>query len=302
MPIFVFILLVSLPYFTFSQKNLNPTFSTFKGTAYELPKKKYNFKYHPKFEKQTPIAKLEWNKIDIPETPDVNMIPEIGKRYGYCILFNSVMNIKEKGWYKFSLTSDDGSVLWIDKKVVVQNDGTHQMRLQEDSIALQKGIYPIKIWYYQGFPDRYGIQFKSSYYRKLNPGEKTTPLEKPIYKNLKMVIPNQILNFEHDKFTLEAEGKFFLDSLCNKILTYDNISKLIISGHTDNIGNDSYNAQLSMKRSIAVREELKKRLFPKIQFFEVKGFGESKPIDENTSAQGRAKNRRVEIEIIFKPK
>lgn len=290
-------------HFLFSQKTVNPAnpvFDTFKGTAYELPRKKFNFKYHPKYEKQIPIAEFEWKEINIPETSTKHPFPDVDKKYGFAIIFKSQMTIKYKGWYKFSLNSDDGSVMWIDKKAAVLNDGTHQMRFQQDSIALEPGVYPIKIWYCQSFPDRYGIEFKSKFYRRLKPEETITPLLPAISKNLKMIIPNQILNFEHNKFQVDASAQVFLDSICNKILTFENISTIKISGHTDNVGNEKYNAELSIKRAATIREEFMKRIKLNHIKYEVKGYGESKPIDNNNTLEGKAKNRRVEIEIIQK--
>ncbi|MEM6966915.1 MAG: OmpA family protein [Bacteroidota bacterium] len=283
--------------FVFSQKNYDPIFASFKGTAYELPRKKYNFKYHPKYEKQKPIGTLEWEKIDIPETPDKEVIPEIGKKYGYCIIFKSEMKIEKEGWYKFALNSDDGSILWIDKKAVVLNDGTHQMRFKEDSIALRPGNYPIKIWYYQGFPDRYGIQFSGKYYRDFLANETAANLASSVAKPMKMIIPNQILNFDHNQYRLDATAKIFMDSIANKILTYQNISKIKITGHTDNVGKNDFNLDLSMRRANTIRIELEKRISNQNIKYEVEGLGESQPIEDNSTAAGRAKNRRVEIEI-----
>lgn len=289
---------ISITPILFAQENFDPQFETFKGTAYELPRKKYNFKFHPKYEKQTPIGQLEWKEINIPETPDTEMIPEIGKRYGYCIIFKSKMKIEKEGWYKFSLNSDDGSILWIGKKAVLLNDGTHQMQLKEDSVALNVGSYPIKIWYYQGFPDRYGIQFKGKYYREFLPNENPTNLSPPVAKPMKMVIPNQILNFDHNQYVLDADAKIFLDSIANKILTFENISTIKISGHTDNVGKEGFNIDLSIKRAQAIHSELLKRIPVEKVKYKVQGFGESKPMESNQTPEGRMKNRRVEIEII----
>ena len=296
----------SLPVFIFSQNILNPTFDTFIGTAYEIPNKEgFGLKYHPKFEKYPVITTFEWDEINIPETDDSNLFPDVNKRYGFALILTSNVKIVSEGWYKFSLNSDDGSLLWIDKKLVVNNDGTHQMTFQEDSIALAPGNYPIKIWYFQGFPDRYGFQLSASYYRKLNPKESITPLEKKTKKdkNIKLVISNQVLNFEHDSYRLDGKAKLFLDDFCNKTLTDIDLKeiKLIkITGHTDNSGGANYNAQLSLQRAESLANELKKRILSDDIKYELKGLGESQPATSNNTQEGRLENRRVVLEIIFK--
>ncbi len=286
--------------FTTAQKKPNPAFDTFKATAYKLTKtKKFELKYHPSHEDQPVISEFEWKEINIPETDDKELFPDVGMRYGFSVVFKSNMKIKKEGIYKFSLNSDDGSILWIGKKAVLLNDGIHQMKYVEDSIALTPGSYPIKIWYFQKFPDRFGIQFNGSYYRDLQEDESVTPIETHVAKNFKLVIPNQILNFEHDSYQVNADAKIFLDSIANKILTVSNISILKISGHTDNTGNDIYNSELSMKRALTIQNELLKRIKDPMIKYEIMGLGESRPLHPNDSDENRRKNRRVEIEVIM---
>lgn len=73
--------------------------------------------------------------------------------------------------------------------------------------------------------------------------------------------------------------------------------KMVINGHTDNVGEEAYNLKLSKKRAKAVTAYLvlkgidKQRVYPK-------GFGETKPVDTNDTKEGRRNNRRVEFEII----
>ena len=69
-----------------------------------------------------------------------------------------------------------------------------------------------------------------------------------------------------------------------------------IEGHTDNVGSDATNSELSLRRAIAVRDYLTSISVP-VGNVEVAGFGSSRPISDNTSADGRARNRRVEIVI-----
>ena len=102
--------------------------------------------------------------------------------------------------------------------------------------------------------------------------------------------------FDFDKSVLKPEGKKSLDELVNKIRNI-NLEVIIAVGHTDYIGSDDYNMKLGMRRANAVKAYLiAKGIEGKRVFTDSKG--ERQPIASNHTAQGRAKNRRVEIEVV----
>jgi len=71
-----------------------------------------------------------------------------------------------------------------------------------------------------------------------------------------------------------------------------------IEGHTDSIGTDKYNQALSERRAAAVRAYLVKAAVANDQQVKTVGYGESKPIADNKTKEGRLENRRVEILIL----
>lgn len=73
--------------------------------------------------------------------------------------------------------------------------------------------------------------------------------------------------------------------------------RIEISGHTDNVGEDAFNMDLSLRRAQAVKDYLVSQGCSP-QLFEVKGYGETKPNETNDTPQGRAKNRRVELRFL----
>ena len=73
--------------------------------------------------------------------------------------------------------------------------------------------------------------------------------------------------------------------------------KIVITGYTDNTGEAAYNSTLSLQRAEAVRDYLIS-LGADPKKFQVSGAGEAKPIADNTTPEGRAKNRRVEVEVV----
>lgn len=70
----------------------------------------------------------------------------------------------------------------------------------------------------------------------------------------------------------------------------------IISGHTDSVGSDEYNQRLSENRAKSVKDAIVKEGVDSSRL-QVKGYGESRPISDNSTAQGRMENRRVEAEV-----
>jgi OOP family OmpA-OmpF porin len=102
--------------------------------------------------------------------------------------------------------------------------------------------------------------------------------------------------FDFDKSTLKAEGKAKLDDLASK-LTGMNLEVIIAVGHTDSVGTDAYNQKLSMRRSEAVKSYLVAKGIEANRVY-TEGKGEKQPVESNKTAAGRAKNRRVEIEVV----
>ena len=104
------------------------------------------------------------------------------------------------------------------------------------------------------------------------------------------------ITFEFNKATLKPESFPVLDSIAEILLKNPKI-KVEIQGHTDNIGSEKYNLKLSQKRAEAVREYL---IFKGVapERLIAKGYGESKPIADNGTEEGRALNRRVEFVIL----
>lgn len=105
------------------------------------------------------------------------------------------------------------------------------------------------------------------------------------------------VTFGFDKATLSAQGKATLDRIASEIISQDNFVKDVkVIGHTDSIGSAAYNQKLSERRANAVATYLLSKGVPASKLTQ-EGLGETKPIDTNATKAGRAKNRRVEIDI-----
>jgi OOP family OmpA-OmpF porin len=102
--------------------------------------------------------------------------------------------------------------------------------------------------------------------------------------------------FDFDKAVLKPEGKAKLDDLVSKMSGL-NLEVIIAVGHTDSVGSDAYNQKLSIRRSEAVKSYLVSKGVEKNRVY-TEGKGEKQPVADNKTAEGRAKNRRVEIEVV----
>ncbi len=102
--------------------------------------------------------------------------------------------------------------------------------------------------------------------------------------------------FDFDKAVLKPEGKAKLDDLVSKVKDI-NLEVIIAVGHTDSIGSDAYNQKLSVRRAEAVKAYLVSKGIEKNRVY-TEGKGKKQPVADNKTKEGRAKNRRVEIEVV----
>ena len=102
------------------------------------------------------------------------------------------------------------------------------------------------------------------------------------------------VNFHFDSAELTEEAKAILKPIATAHHTYHGDVDVLISGHTDSQGSAKYNQTLSQKRAEAVAAFLVSHGCDASKLF-IEGYGETKPIADNNTKEGRAKNRRVEL-------
>ncbi|MED5526596.1 OmpA family protein [Gallaecimonas pentaromativorans] len=113
--------------------------------------------------------------------------------------------------------------------------------------------------------------------------------------NLLLTIPNGI-TFDVNRADVKPEFQSVLTDLASTLNKYPK-TMVEISGHTDSTGSAAYNQTLSVNRADSVKSFLVRRgVMP--ERLSTVGYGQTKPIASNATAEGRAKNRRVEIELI----
>jgi outer membrane protein OmpA-like peptidoglycan-associated protein len=110
-----------------------------------------------------------------------------------------------------------------------------------------------------------------------------------------LVINMSDVLFDFNKYTLKPEAREKLAKVSGILLSYPDL-KMQVEGYTDNIGSDQYNQKLSEERAGAVRDYLTSQSVSQ-QNIAAAGYGKTNPIADNTSAQGRAQNRRVQMVV-----
>jgi OOP family OmpA-OmpF porin len=116
---------------------------------------------------------------------------------------------------------------------------------------------------------------------------------KNLFEGEKKELVLEGVNFESNKAVITDYSKKILDRVATSLAAYPHV-KVEVGGHTDSTGDDQYNMDLSAKRAQAVVDYLVAHGVSASQLTS-KGYGETKPVVDNATKEGRAKNRRVEL-------
>lgn len=110
-----------------------------------------------------------------------------------------------------------------------------------------------------------------------------------------LIMPGNI-TFPTDQSTIRSDFYPVLNSVSKVLQEYDK-TVVLVEGHTDSTGSDSYNDQLSVKRAVSVGNYLASQGVAANRV-DARGYGERRPIADNSTEGGRAQNRRVEINLV----
>jgi OOP family OmpA-OmpF porin len=130
---------------------------------------------------------------------------------------------------------------------------------------------------------------------KPEPKPEPKPAAKPKPVAEKVTFAADVL-FDFDKAVIKPEGKSKLDDLASKMKDI-NLEVVIAIGHADATGTDEYNQRLSVRRAESVKAYFVSKGIEANRVY-TEGKGEKQPVADNKTRDGRAKNRRTEIEVI----
>jgi OOP family OmpA-OmpF porin len=127
------------------------------------------------------------------------------------------------------------------------------------------------------------------------PAPTTAPAAEPVLKKDKLELPGEIA-FESGKSVIKPESEPIIDALKNYLEKTPRVTKLRIEGHTDNVGSPESNEKLSGERALAIKKALIAKGIKAERLLAV-GFGQNKPVADNATDEGKAKNRRTEFRV-----
>ncbi|MDO1509044.1 MULTISPECIES: OmpA family protein [unclassified Neisseria] len=173
--------------------------------------------------------------------------------------------------------------------------------------VLKRDLQLLKKYQLEGIPSTLGVGLyrANTYIPLLEQLLATTqPMPQPTEKRLE-VQPKKAVVLTLDSLALFETGQYELKHNANKalisvlkVIEDHPDTQILIEGHTDNVGNSKANLQLSEKRALAVRDWLVISSNLPVTRFAIKGYGDIKPVADNATEVGKAKNRRVEIILI----
>jgi len=122
------------------------------------------------------------------------------------------------------------------------------------------------------------------------------PTPEECVSRIQLIVSERKINFEPGSDTIDASGADIMDDIAEVLKQCGEI-EIEIGGHTDSQGRESMNQQLSKNRALAVLEALRARRVI-TSTFTAEGYGESDPIADNDTEEGREANRRIEFKLI----
>ena len=263
----------------------NMSYTLFNGKVYKYPNARKYIKFEENYEDLYPLLnELSWDSIYVTQRDTDIGFPDVDRDGAFGIMFKTVLSVDETSMYRFAITSDDGSIVWVDGKKIIDNDYSNGMHMKADTIALRPGEHAVKIWYYQAYPTMLGLIYESE------------PVAGEVTFDIDTILLDQDLLFDINSFQIIKGNEYCLDSLSQLLLSYNRVIVNII-GYTDNIGTPESNLILSQRRAESIRDFLLSHVEHNGAKYITKGLGEEVPIADNDTSEGRANNRRVEILI-----
>lgn len=284
------------------------------GNAYHIVTK-VNKRYYREVEDQEPFAQVRYDELNIVDRDTREGFPQVDKTSSFGLVVFAEMEVKEAGTYGFKLGSDDGSRLYIDDQRVIDNDGPHGFKEKANRICLDAGTHQLKVWYYQGWPYRFGLTLEAFRLSAecLQPLEPIVMVKNPRkYPNAKKKDNEQTtltaeanaffsepmpILFDHWKADILPEYETVIADIKKNIAPLSNVI-IRIEGHTDITGNDELNLKLSRDRAAAIMNAIYDSATKNNNRIQSVGYGAHRPVAPNADESGRQKNRRVEVKIL----
>jgi outer membrane protein OmpA-like peptidoglycan-associated protein len=277
-----------------------------EGKIYFIPEDSGELPDFSKLKSEGSIYASEWNVAprDFEEG-----FPGVTNRFEWFALdYQGSLYVPKAGDYSFRLGSDDGSILYLDDKVVVNNDNVHAWEEKDGQVTLPQGDHKFRLSFFQGPASYLGLQLWVT-----PPGEhekifRLQDFNRGVVQNrsqlgvdesadeIRVKFGAEVL-FDTGKFDLKPAATTSLTQLAELLRGYPG-SPIVIEGHTDTVGTPAANQTLSENRAKAVKTWLVEKGQVPDGCIRTVGFGQTNPVASNDTADGRQRNRRVEVRLL----
>ncbi|HVS22311.1 MAG TPA: OmpA family protein [Gammaproteobacteria bacterium] len=258
-----------------------------------------------KLESQGSIYTAKW---DVPQRSFREGFPGVTNRFEWFALdYRGSIYVAHAGAYAFRLGSDDGSILYIDGKPVVNIDGLHPWWWGKGTANLTEGDHAFRLSYMQGPAYSLGVQlfvtppsakeqiFNLQDFSRAVLDSRASLAVTEDANEIRVSLGAQVL-FDTGKYALREEATQSLRKVGVLVRSYPGLP-ILVEGHTDGVGSESANQLLSERRAHAVTDWLVANSKVPAGCFTTKGYGETAPVASNDTDEGRQQNRRVEIKL-----
>jgi len=280
------------------------TFGTAGSTPFQLRGQIYYLDegadHLPDFSRLQPHGTISTTVLNVPLQSFEQGFPGVTDRFEwFAIDYRGAFAVPAAGTYRFRISSDDGSKLFIDGRQVIDNDGIHGESAAEESVELSEGVHAIEVQYFQGPRTEVALVLEMA-----APGGEYEPLDFARYgaarfrqegNRLVAELGGGVL-FDTNSAELRPQAMAALQELKSSMIDPNPAGRITVDGHTDNVGGDADNQRLSEARAQSVVRWLTQHGVDASRIT-AHGYGKTQPAYPNDTPANRAKNRRIQITV-----
>lgn len=254
----------------------------------------------PDFSKLKSVGAIYTTTLNVTPRSFESGFPGVTDRFeSFAIDYRGSFYVPTAHKYDFRLTSDDGSRLTIDDKVIIDNDGAHGARAVSGSAELTAGLHRLRVSYFQGPRPTIALVLEvaeSGSPLTVFDTRRAEPVEVSHGPGKLGITLRSDLLFDDALADLKPDVESVLARIRSDLIEPRPVAKVVVEAHTDDGGDADASAALSQRRADAVSAWLHSHGVGQARLQAV-GYGQRYPRAPNSSAENRAKNRRIEIVI-----
>lgn len=270
-----------------------------QGRVYFIPEGSEQL---PDFSRLRPQGTISTTVLNIQPQSFTTGFPGVTDRFEwFAIDYQGRIMLPQAGTYTFRLISDDGSRLFIDGELVIDNDGIHGPGNMDGEATLAAGIHEVRVQYFQGPREEVALVLEwgpdAENLRPLDFAALAPAQFRREGNRLRAEMSGGVM-FATNSAELQPQALALLAEIKRTMIDPHPGARITVDGHTDDVGSDTDNQGLSERRARSVVAWLTGQGVAATRI-EATGHGEAQPKVPNTNDRNRALNRRIEITVVL---